>query len=234
MEKLRPNGKRAKNAITLIWVVLGMDIILLVARYFEYDLIQTAMNGGYISPEAVDANDLRIQIMGIAYLVVYIISAITFIQWFRRAYYNLHLKLNYLDYKEGWAAGSWFVPIINFYRPYQIMKEMYQETKELLLKKGVAPHEISSIALVHAWWGLWMLNNVITQVANRTAASAETLEVLLATTIAHIVVSVLVIPLAIITVKVIKNYASVEPLLKELTKEEEMIKQESLYPEVEV
>ncbi|HLS30255.1 MAG TPA: DUF4328 domain-containing protein [Flavobacteriaceae bacterium] len=234
MEKLRPNGKRAKNAITLIWIVLGVDMILLVARYFEYDLIQTAIIGGYISQEAVDANDLRIRIIGIVYLIVYIISAITFIRWFRRAYYNLHLKLNYLDHKEGWAAGSWFVPIINFYRPYQIMKEMYQETKELLLKKGIAPHGISSNGLVHGWWGLWVLNNVIAQVANRTAKSAETLEVLLATTIAHIVVSILFIPLAIITVKVIKNYASAEPLLKELTEEEEVIKQENLYPEVEV
>ncbi len=58
--------------------------------------------------------------------------------WFRRAYFNLHQKVSYLSHSEGWAAGSWFVPIVNLYRPYQIMKEIYVETKELFTKRGLS------------------------------------------------------------------------------------------------
>ena len=137
MENLKPNGQRAKNAITLIWIVLVLEIVLLISGYFQYDLLQTAANGSEISIETATANDTREQIIGIIFLIAYIISAVTFIQWFRRAYYNLHLKVNHLSRTEGWAAGSWFVPIVSLYRPYHIMKELYQETRELLVKKGL-------------------------------------------------------------------------------------------------
>ncbi|MDR0666202.1 MAG: DUF4328 domain-containing protein [Campylobacteraceae bacterium] len=136
MEKLKPNEQRAKKAIILIWIVLILEIVSFISSYMQYDLLQTFANGGYISPEAADANDNREQIIGIFCLIAYIISAVTFIMWFRRAYYNLHQEADSLLYAEGWAAGSWFIPIINLYRPYKIMKELYVKTKELLQKRG--------------------------------------------------------------------------------------------------
>ena len=79
----------------------------------QYDLLQTVANGGFISDEAVEANDTRESFLGIIYLIAYIISGITFIMWFRRAYFNLHQKVSWLNHSEGWAAGCWFVPIVN-------------------------------------------------------------------------------------------------------------------------
>lgn len=46
MGKLKPNGQRAKNAITLIWIVLALEIVSLISGYFQYDLLQTAANSG--------------------------------------------------------------------------------------------------------------------------------------------------------------------------------------------
>lgn len=37
-----------------------------------------------------------------------------------------------LSHDESWAAGSWFVPILNLFRPVSIMKEMYVRPKEFL------------------------------------------------------------------------------------------------------
>ena len=117
MENLKPNGQRAKTAITMIWVVLILEIISLISGYLQYDLLQILANGGDVSMEAADSNDLREQAISIVYLITFVISGVTFIQWFRRAYFNLHSKVNHLSHTEGWAAGSWFVPIINLYRP---------------------------------------------------------------------------------------------------------------------
>ncbi len=91
-EKLRPNEQRAKNAIVLIWIILALEIASLISGYFQYDLLNTVANGGEISTETANANDSREQIVGIIYMIAYIISGIMFIQWFRRAYYNLHQK----------------------------------------------------------------------------------------------------------------------------------------------
>lgn len=104
MENLKPNEKRAKNAIILIWIMLAFDIISFISGYFQYNLLQSAANGVEISIETANANDLREQIIGITNLIVFFISAITFILWFRRAYYNLHLKLSFLSYREEWGC----------------------------------------------------------------------------------------------------------------------------------
>jgi len=221
MEDLKPNEQRAKNAITLIWIVLAMEIASLISGYFQYDLLQTAANGGVISTETATANDTREQFIGFIYFIASIISGVTFIQWFRRAYYNLHQRVNHLSQTEGWAAGSWFVPIVSWYRPYQIMKELYQETKELLIKKGLSVNENFTTDTLGWWWALWIINNVIGQFIFRFSLKAESIDELTSSTITSMISNVVGILLALITVKVIKDYANVETLLIEIKEEEE-------------
>lgn len=221
MEELRPNEQRAKNAITLIWVVLTLEIISLTSGYFQYELLQDAANGAEISTETANANDTREQIIGILYIIAMVISATTFIQWFRRAYYNLHLRVNHLAYSEGWAAGSWFVPIVSLYRPYQIMKELYQETKKLLTKNEIAFNHNFTTNSLGLWWTLWIIDNLLGQFAFRYSTKANTIEELIISTVASMVSNIVGIPLAILAIKVVKDYSSVEPLLREIKNNEE-------------
>lgn len=221
MENLKPNKQRAKNAITLIWIVLVLEITSLISGYFQYNLLQIAANGGEISTESATSNDTREQLIGIIYMIVYIISAVTFIQWFRRAYFNLHLKVNHLSHTEGWAAGSWFVPILSLYRPYQIMKELYHETKELVVKKGLSVNDNFTPNYLGWWWTLWIIDNLIGQSIFRFSMNAESIDELTTSTIASVIGNIIGIPLALITIKVIKDYANVELLLIEIKDDEE-------------
>jgi hypothetical protein len=221
MEELRPNEQRAKNAITLIWIVLALEIISLISGYFQYELLQNAANGADISTETANANDTREQIIGILYMIAMIISAVTFIQWFRRAYYNLHLKVNYLSHSEGWAAGSWFVPIVSLYRPYQIMKELYQETKELLTKKEISFNQNFTTNSLGLWWTLWIIDNFLGQFVFRYSMKADTIDELTISTVASMISNIVGIPLAFLAIKVIKDYSSVEPLLREIKADDE-------------
>ncbi|HEX5170486.1 MAG TPA: DUF4328 domain-containing protein [Cyclobacteriaceae bacterium] len=220
MESLRPNGQRAKNAVALIWIMLAMEIVSLISGYLQYDLLQHAANGSEIPIEAANANDTREGIVGVIYLIAYIVSAVTFIQWFRRAYFNLHLKLNYLSQTEGWAAGSWFVPVISLYRPYQIMRELYNETKELLTKNGVAIRQQFTTSTLGIWWTLWIISNIIGQFEFRYSLKAESLDELTTSTIIGMISNIIGIPLALIAIKVVRDYANVEPMLHELKEEE--------------
>ena len=221
MENLRPNEQRAKNAIRLIWIVLALEIVNLISSYMQYDLLQTVADGDFVSDEAIEANDIRESLLGIFYLIVYVISGITFILWFRRAYFNLHQKVNHLSHAEGWAAGSWFVPIVNLYRPYQIMKEIYVETKKLFIKNELSEKVDYSTSYLGCWWTLWIISGVIGQFVFRFALnSADTVDNLITTTTAQIILEILGIPLALITVKVIKDYSKIEPLLAQFDDEE--------------
>lgn len=216
MQDLKPNEQRSKNAIILIWIALAMNIISLISSYFQYVLLQTAANGGEISIENVTSNDNREQAIGIIQLIVFVVSAITFIQWFRRAYFNLHLRVNHLSQSEGWAAGCWFVPIINLFRPYQIMKELFQATHFFLKRNDVNTSEHFSMPSLSLWWTFWIIDRFFGQFVFKYSMKAETIDELTTSTITQIISNGIGIVLAIITVNVINEYSKLEPLMNKV------------------
>lgn len=216
MEDLKPNGQRAQNAIILLWIVLALEIVSLISGYFQYTVLDAVANGEDISMEEANANDLREQVVGILYLIAYIISAVMFIRWFRRAFYNLQLRVQYLSNSDGWAAGSWFVPIVSLYKPYQIMKELYEETKGALTKNELGPRHDLSTGHLGWWWALWIITNISGQIIFRYSWDAETLEALTFITQMSMIDNILKIPLALLAIKVVKDYSSVEPLLRDV------------------
>ncbi len=161
-------------------------------------------------------------------MIAYVVSAVTFIRWFRRAYYNLHLRVNGLSFSAGWAAGSWFVPILNLFRPFQIMKELYVKTKDILILNGMNLKNEFSTHLLGWWWALWIIDGVLGQFVFRFSRTAESVEELTTLTITSMTSNVIEIFLSLITIKVIKDYASQEPLLFNLRDEVEMIGQDIL------
>ncbi len=215
---LRPNAQRAKNAITLIWIVLLTQMLSLGSSIMQYDLLSDMSGMEMPDEETISANDTREMVTGLLAMAAYIVSAVFFIQWFRRAYFNLHLRSHNLRYPEGWAAGSWFVPILNWFRPYQIMRELCERTASYLQEKSL-PHQAVPYGLVGWWWAVWVISAVVGQIALRTGISADSIEEISANTVVYIVAGVIEIPLAFLTIAVIKNYARMEALFA-LTKQE--------------
>lgn len=220
VDAIRPNLRRAKLAQLFIWLVMTLDIIALISSYLQYNLLKSLQNNEYVSEQALNANDTREQIVGIVYSIIFITSAVTFIQWFRRAYYNLSIRTK-TNHTDGWAAGSWFVPIISLYRPYQIMKEMWDKTTRLIKEKE-ATHLETTATVIGVWWTLWIISNYIGNYALKSIFKEETLDTFLNSTVADMVMSILGIPLAIVTVTIIKNYSSKEEKISSFEKQESM------------
>lgn len=210
MQELKPNEQRSQNAILLIWIALAMNCISLISSYFQYDLLQTAANGGEISTEYATSNDNREQAIGIIQIIVFAVSAITFIQWFRRAYFNLHLRVNHLSHSEGWAAGCWFVPIVNLFRPYQIMKELFQATHFFLKRNEMHTREHLSTSSLGLWWTFWIIDRIFGQFVFKYSMKADTIDELTTSTIAQLISNGIGIILAIITINIITEYSKLE------------------------
>lgn len=202
---LKPNDERAKTAIIMIVVVVVFEIISMLSDVMQYEMIQI----GFTMEEA-ESNDLRQRIIALFFLVAFITSIITYIRWFRRAYYNLHLRVKYLEHTEGWAAGAWFVPIVNLFRPYQIMKELYVETEKFLRKNDTSYTKSTSTTMVGWWWAVWIISTLIDRINFNISQKAETLDEINTSTIWSILASVFGIPLAILAIKVIKDYSEIE------------------------
>lgn len=211
---LRPNSQRAQFAIIMIGIVLVIEVIAIVSGVLQYKLLETAAAGGFVPQAEIEYNDLRERIIAIAYLIAFIISAFTFIQWFRRAYFNLHLKAELLSYTEGWAAGGWFVPFLNLVRPYRIMKELHEETNQLIDQKGMDTK--NHLMIINCWWTLWILSNVVGNITSKMYPNPQTIDDYLNATVVDMVSHAFGIPLAIVAMVLIIRQSESENTFAEL------------------
>lgn len=131
-------------------------------------IIQEFPNNHPIPIEILSTPEQIQNIIHVGVLLSTITCCIIFLLWFKREYHNLHAINPKLKYKEAWAIWSWFIPVINLWRPYQIMKEIYihATTTE---KKEIHPEEeeIITTPIIDLWWLLWIASNVLSQVNNR-------------------------------------------------------------------
>lgn len=212
---MQDNTERAQRSILLILVILFLEIIAGISGYLQLDLLERIKAGDLVTDREANLNDLREGIVALVYTITYIVSVVFFIQWFRRAYNNLHQVRTDLSYEEGWASGAWFVPFLNLVRPYQIMRELYQKTEATISEHlNVGRSAKPNMLVVNLWWALWILVNLISQASTRIALRGDdTASFILGTRIA-ILASVLGIPLCLVTVQVIRQYVQLETDLR--------------------
>ncbi len=229
MNLLKPNEGRAKLAIQFIIVVMIFDLVSLFSNILEYQLLSSEV----ISPDIANESDARQQIIAIVHLIVIIISAVTFIQWFRRAYYNLGERIGSLDNSEYWASLGWFVPFISLNRPYHIAKEIFSETEEYLEKNLANYKETTSDSKIGIWWTFWIVSNIIGNIAFRISIDADTLESLKIANIFGCLSDISSIPAGIFAILVIKEYAKIETLFYETERKVEVLETTISYETIE-
>jgi hypothetical protein len=212
---MRPNANRAKLAITFIWIVMGFQIVSTISSFFQYLLLKDVAEGNSITPEAANSNDVRQAIVLILFSILYIFSVIFFIQWFRRAYFNQEVKFKSMASTNGWTSGAWFVPILNLFKPFQLMQEMYENAEDYLLEKKLIDEKKSRKLIIGWWWGLWIGTGVISRISSSFQNSADDIGELIGSTLFSMFIIVIFIPLSILTVKTIQNYNEMELILEQ-------------------
>jgi hypothetical protein len=212
---MKPNKERSRRLVVILWVFTAFAVIASISDLMEYFLLKKAITGSITLAEET-SNDRRQLIVGIISLALTVLVAVFFIQWFRRAYYNLHQLFNNLRFNEGWAAGAWFVPFMNLGRPYRIMKEMMFVAESALSKANFISEKKARKRLVGIWWTLWLIVTILSDSTNRVRMRSENLDILTNTTLLDAFLRLLYIPLTLVTVKMIKHYAELEEHLPSL------------------
>lgn len=78
---------------------------------------------------------------------------------FHRARRNLDLfGVDGMRFSAGWAAASFFVPILNLFRPYQVAKELWQASDA---QEDGDWHATPVTGLLNAWWAPWIVMAVL-------------------------------------------------------------------------
>ncbi len=216
MVLLRDNTARAKQAISIFWVMLGITIVNMCSLAWQYYLlIDVQANPGSIDMETLQTSDTLRTVINSVNFIMLVLSMIFFILWFRRAYYNLHnLPWHNARHTEGWAAGSWFIPILSLFWPYQIMEDTWRGTQNAIKERFGEPQ---SAAIIGWWWALFLLNNFFGYITAFATGGAADVDALLIATKIEFVGEIISIAAIIITIRVIQRTSNFEKELLELS-----------------
>ena len=93
-------------------------------------------------------------------LLMFIAAAVLFLTWMNLASFNLQfLGAQGQRFSPRWAVGWWFVPIMNFFRPYQVMAEIWRGSTPTMLGEMTADWKRGPVpALLGWWWVSWLLS----------------------------------------------------------------------------
>jgi hypothetical protein len=159
----------------MLYAGVGLAVINLVSSALQLEMLSRP----FTEEEGV-RNDMREGAVGGTAFVLTIATIIVFARWILLAHRNLPaLGARVIDFTPGWAVGTFFIPILNLWKPYQAMKSLWRISHDA--HNPDAQHEPW---LLPVWWTLWIVSNILGNAVMRLALRAETVEEF--TTLTHV------------------------------------------------
>jgi hypothetical protein len=194
--------RRARLVRAFLVVLLIVLAAKLASSLLQLRLLAQVEEGMLLTEQQIAANDTREQVLGVSVLVAFGAVAAVFLWWKVAAYRLLSAFVPFgTEHTPGWAAGAYFVPILNLFRPYQIMREIWdgsEHTAPTLEQEG------DSHTLLGIWWALWLLSGFAGRLSNRLFGDAQTVEQFQTATAVNVAVTVLFLASAVAALLVVQ------------------------------
>jgi hypothetical protein len=97
-----------------------------------------------------------------------LILIIVFLIWLYKAYSNLTpLQGQSLQFSPGWAVGWWFIPFANLVKPFQVVREVYNESDPDFDPDSSFMHVPAGTPFViGVWWAAFLLSGFAYRISN--------------------------------------------------------------------
>ena len=201
-----PRG-RANLVVGVFVVYILVEILLVAATLEELSLLQRITDGGAFTIEELIASDDRLASLGLLYVLVFVLLTVVFLVWLYRIRINEgDLGISGTRFSNGWSVWVWFIPIMNLFRPYQIMKEAWQASDPDAIPDGWMQSAISP--LLGWWWALWLVGGYASNVSARIFFGADDLESYITSDRLDLVSSALLIPSALLAIMIVRGISA--------------------------
>ncbi|TYZ10545.1 DUF4328 domain-containing protein [Hymenobacter lutimineralis] len=164
LPEVRDNSQRAQLTIALFWSIILTNIVSILltkqAAAFPNAFSETATGFGTEEIWGIVAT-----LLGLSQVAATFLGSVFFLQWFRRAYFNIREAGIRTQHTDGWAVGAWFIPFLNFVRPYTIMKEVWYGTLQMAGR-------YRGHTLLRWWWIAYLVHSVTINYESSSAANA--------------------------------------------------------------
>lgn len=195
---------RAKAASISLKIIMGLTAAVL---FFDIMIVLSRPN-----MEAVSQGQINLStgllfmlggLVGVLYLIAYVVTAILFLMWLHRAYKNLQAFGVRTDDSPGWVVGYWFIPFVNLVRPYQKVKELFDKSESVATQMRCNNQDADS-SIIGGWWACYLISGFISNLSLKNSFAPSTDDLILAT-VFDIVSKVLSLIAAWLIIKIINN-----------------------------
>ncbi|MEU3187029.1 DUF4328 domain-containing protein [Streptomyces sp. NPDC006923] len=163
----------SRALVVLFCVVIATDLFSLVAGANIHGLMSDVVNGDYaaFTDEDLDRADLFYARSGMFQVSAMLLTAVVFLVWFFRVRRNAGVfDPGGHRMGQGWAVGSWFVPLWSFWLPRRVAADTWAASTPA--EPDGTPRRVS-YGPVNAWWAAWLGASVAGQVGSRLYQVAE-------------------------------------------------------------
>jgi hypothetical protein len=155
METIKNNSHRAEQVILILKIIIIFDILMILFDGMELNLLFRLKNGLVQNVNALKQNNFRQWMISIFYTTVSLSSGIAFLMWFYRVYENIEQSGIRTDRSKIWAIWGFIIPVVNFYMPYLIMKEINVKMSERIFSTTGKIRDPQT-RWITLWWILWL------------------------------------------------------------------------------
>ena len=135
--------------LAVAWIAVGVDLA-------ELRLLLRATAGTYVTLEEREAQFTTNDILLWTQITLFVATAVAFLAWLFQARVNLRaFGIRRPSYSRDWVVWSFFVPLVNLFRPYQVVREIWQASDP----EGHDAFNWRSLPvsrLLLAWWVLFV------------------------------------------------------------------------------
>lgn len=139
---------------------VALSIVAIYSDWLQLRLLDTTPAADLKYSLEASKNDSRQETIASIQLAVSMSTMVLLLMWFYQSYRNLPLLgARGQRFKPGWAAGAFVVPILNFFRPLQIARELWQGSDPACSDPQAWKHRPVPL-LLPLWWAAWLLVNL--------------------------------------------------------------------------
>lgn len=147
----------------LLWACAVAGALVAVSGIVATIVSQAFFDGTATLAELVEAEDAMLGMSGL-FGLAFLVAAVLWVVWLFRTHRQVQAVTGWAGrHGRGWTIGSWIVPIANLWIPKQVHDDLHRATgREEEDRGGRVP------ALLHWWWALWIISNLLAIASNGT------------------------------------------------------------------
>lgn len=164
----------SEGLATALRILLGVCVAVLIVNVWSFtaqsELLERAARGRGISLAEANANDERVGLLSVAFLLSLLATGIVWCIWQNRTSKNAR-ALGAAGMEFGPNAWGWFFcPILNLWRPMAVISELWGATMPDYdpLKEDVSGWRGASAPswLLGGWWLAWILGSIFSRIGS--------------------------------------------------------------------